>query len=150
MAMKETEGSLRAYFLLAGAIALVFSIRDLPEVTRIPIGSLPTDWMIAIYVPLIVRFGLGAAFLVAGIFLKPALLAGAGWIKHILVLALVLMASNGILIVAVLGTDMGLPGLITAIIGVAISFYLYASVTRLSIEAQARAAAGPRPSATVA
>jgi len=149
MAMKETEGSLRAYFLLAGAIALLLGIRDLGEVTKLSIGALPTDWMIAIYVPLIVRLGLGAAYIVAGIFLKPALLTGAGWIKHILVLALMLMATNGVLVVAVLGVDLGKQGLVTAIIGVAVTFYLYASVTRLAAEAQARAAALAPPTARV-
>lgn len=148
--MKETEGSLRAYFLIAGVISLLLGIRDLSDVTKVPIGSLPTDWLIAIYVPLIVRLGLGAAYIVAGIFLKPALVTGAGWIKHILVLALMLMAANGVLIVAILGTDLGMQGLVTAIIGVAITFYLYASVTRLAAEAQSRATAPAPSSAKVA
>jgi len=150
MAMKETQGSLRAYFLIAGAIGLLFGLREIAEVSKLSIAALPTDWMIAIYVPLIVRLGLGAAFIVAGIFLKPALLTGAGWIKHILSLALVLMIANGVLIAAVLGADVGRQGLVTAIIGVAITFYLYKSVTRLSAEAQARAAAPAPPSARVA
>jgi len=149
MAMKETEGSLRAYFLIAGVVSVVLGIRDLSEATKIPIAALPTTWLIAIYVPLIVRLGLGIAYVIAGIFLKPALVTGAGWIKHILVLALVLMAGNGILIVAVLGVDLGMQGLVTAIIGVAITFYLFASVTRLAVEAQARAAAPAPPAARV-
>jgi len=149
MAVKETEGSLRAYFLFAGVVSVLLGISDLSKVTEIPIAALPTDWMIALYVPLIVRLGLGAAYLVAGIFLKPALLTGAGWIKHILILAIVLMAGNGVLIVAVLGTDIGMQGLVTAIVGVAITFYLFASVTRLSAEAQARATAPVPPSARV-
>ena len=150
MAMKETEGSLRAYFLIAGAISLLFGLREIAEVSKLSIAALPTDWMIAIYVPLIVRLGLGAAFIVAGIFLPRALLTGAGWIKHILSLALVLMIANGVLIAAVLGADVGRQGLVTAIIGVAITFYLFRSVTRLSAEAMARAAAPAPPSARVA
>ena len=143
MAMKETEGSLRAYFLLAGAVSLLLALRDLGQVIKIPIASLPTDWMMAIYVPLIVRLGLGVAYFVSGIFLKTALPTGAGWIKHILVLGLVLMTSNAVLIVAILGTDIGRAGLVGAIIGVAITVYLYKSVTRLSAEAVARVAAPP-------
>jgi len=143
MAMKETEGSLRAYFLLAGAISVLMSARDLAQVIEIPIASLPTAWMMAIYVPLIVRLGLGAAYLVSGIFLKAALPSGAGWIKHILVLGLMLMTSNAVLIVAILGTDVGRAGLIAAIIGIAITVYLFKSVTRLSAEAARRVAAPP-------
>lgn len=143
MAMKETEGSLRAYFLLAGAVSVLLGLRDLAQVTKIPIASLPTDWMMAIYVPLIVRLGLGAAYFVAGIFLKVALPTGAGWIKHILVLGIVMMTSNAVLIAAILGPDVGRAGLIGAIIGVAITVYLYKSVTRLSAEAVARVAAPP-------
>jgi len=150
MAMKETEGSLRAYFLIAGAIGLGLGLKELGEVSKLPIGALPTDWMIALYVPLIVSVGLGVAYIVAGILLKSALLTGAGWIKHILALALVLMTTNGILITAVLGPDVGRQGLVSAIIGVAITFYLFKSVTRLSAEAQARAAAPAPPPARVA
>ncbi len=143
MAMKETEGSLRAYFLIAGAISVLMSLRDLGAMSDIPISSLPTDWMMAIYVPLIVRIGLGAAYIGSGIFLKPALTTGAGWIKHILVLGMVLMTSNAVLIAAILGPDVGRAGLIGAIIGVAFTIYLYKSVTRLSAEAVARVAAPP-------
>ena len=143
MAMKETEGSLRAYFLLAGVISILLSLRDLGQVIELPIATLPTDWMVALYAPLITRLGLGVAYLVAGIFLKAALPSGAGWIKHILVLGLVLMSSNAVLIVAIFGTGFGLAGLIVAIIGVAIAAYLYRSVTRLSAVAVARAAAPP-------
>ncbi|MBA3452804.1 MAG: hypothetical protein H0T42_06925 [Deltaproteobacteria bacterium] len=143
MAMKETEGSLRAYFLLAGVISILLSIRDLGAATEIPFSALPTDWMMAIYVPLITRLGLGAAYLVAGIFLKTALPTGAGWIKHILVLGMVLMTANAVLIAVVLGSDEGSSGLIGAIIGVAITVYLYKSVTRLSAEAVTRAATPP-------
>ncbi len=143
MAMKETEGSLRAYFLIAGAISVLMSLRDLGAMSDIPIASLPTDWMMAIYVPLIVRIGLGAAYIVAGIFLKTALTTGAGWIKHILVLGMVLMTSNAVLIGAIIGPDVGRTGLISAIIGVAITIYLYRSVTRLSAEVVARVAAPP-------
>jgi hypothetical protein len=149
MAMKETEGSLRAYFFIAGAISIVFSLRELGAASKIPISALPTDWMLAIYVPLITRLGLGVAYLAAGALLPTALPTGAGWIKHILVLALVLMASNAALIAVVLGADVGRQGLIGAIIGLAITVYLYKSVTRLSAEAMARAAAPAPPSARV-
>ena len=143
MAMKETEGSLRAYFLLAGAISVLMSLRDLDAISGTPMSSLPTDWLLAIYVPLIVRLGLGAAYFIAGILLKTALPTGAGWIKHVLALGFVLMTSNAILIFAILGTGVGRAGLIGAIIGVAITVYLYKSVTRLSAEAVARVAAPP-------
>lgn len=143
MAMKETEGSLRAYLLLAGAISIVLSLRDLGAYSDVPMASLPTDWMLAIYVPEIVRLGLGAAYLIAGIFLKAALPTGAGWIKHILILGLVLMTSNAVLIFAILGTAVGRAGLVGAILGVAITLYLYKNLTRLSAEAVARVAAPP-------
>jgi uncharacterized membrane protein YccC len=53
------------------------------------------------------------------------------------------MTSNAVLIFAVLGSEVGRAGLIGAIIGVAITIYLYRSVTRLSAEAMARVAAPP-------
>jgi hypothetical protein len=143
MAMKETEGSLRAYFLLAGVISILLSLRDLGAASDIPIAALPTDWMIALYVPIITRIGLGVAYIAAGSFLKAALPMGAGWIKHILVLGVVLMTANAMLIGAVLGSDSGSEGLIGALIGIGITIYLYRSVTRLSAEAIARTAAPP-------
>ena len=149
MAMKETERSLRTYFLVIGVIAILLSVRDWSAVTGFS-DILPLDWKVAIYVPIISRAVIGVGFLIAGVRLPDALLAGAGWIKKLLVFSAAMLFINGALATAILELDAAQAGIVGAVIGVLITAYLYRSVTRLSAEAIERAGiAAPPPTAKV-
>ena len=145
MGMKETEGSLRAYFLIVGVISVLLGLRDLGQLKELRGLTLPLDWMLAIYVPLITRFALGIAFFVAGIVLKSALLTGAGWIKTMLVISGVMLFINGALVAGVIGTETGRGSIVGAVIGLVITIYLHRSVVRLAKEAADRAGIPPAP-----
>lgn len=149
MAMKETERSLRTYFLVIGALAILLSVRDWSSIRGIS-GLLPFDWKIAVYVPIVSRVVIGVGFLIAGVKLPQALLAGAGWIKKLLVFSALMQFVNGALVTAILEIDAAQAGIVGAVIGVLITVYLYRSVTRLSAEALARAGIpAPPPAAKV-
>jgi hypothetical protein len=149
MAMKETERSLRWYFVIGGAIALSLALRDWSAIKGLS-DLLPFDWKIAIYVPIASRLIIGVGFIVAGAKLPAALLTGATWIKKLLVFSAAMMFINGALATAILEIDAAQAGIGGAIIGLLITVYLYRSVTRLSAEAIARAGIPtPPPAAKV-
>ncbi|HEY5924751.1 MAG TPA: hypothetical protein VIV11_23890 [Kofleriaceae bacterium] len=145
MALKETEGSLRAYLIFAGAVSILLGLRDTSDLKDLEGVALPLDWTLAVYVPLISDFVLGAAFIAAGIRLKAELPRGAGWIKTMLVASGVMLFINGALIVSVFGTEIGRSGIGHALIGLAITIYLHRSVVRLAKEAAARDGIPPPP-----
>lgn len=140
MAMKETEGSLRAYFLVAGTISALLAFRDIDTASKLGkvLGSLPASWTLAIWFPIIARLVLGVGFIAAGVKLTSALPTGATWIKQLLLGAIAVLVIDAILIGAVLGTTIGREGLIGAVISLVITAYLLNSVRRLSDDAMAK------------
>lgn len=144
MAMKETERSLRAYFGLAGAIALLLAWRDWSSI-RDFVHVLPFKYSVAFFVPMTSRIVIGVGFLAACARLPDALLTGATWIKKLLVFSGVMMFVNGALTTAILEVDAARAGLGGAVIGLLITIYLHRSVTRLAAEAAARAGIAPPP-----
>lgn len=138
MAMKETERSLRTYFLVIGVLMLLMALEEGSKLEGLTF-ALPADWKVALYVPLASRVVLGAGFLIAGINLYDSLLTGAGWIKKLLAFSLVMMCINGALVTAILDLDAAQSGIVGAVIGALIVVYLYRSVTRLSAQAIKRA-----------
>jgi hypothetical protein len=147
--MKETEGSLRTYFVVFGVIALLISVRDWSRIRAFS-TMLPLDWKIAMYVPIATRVVMGIGFFIAGIKLPQALLSGAGWIKKLLVFCAVMIFVNGALATAILDLDTGKSGIVGAVVGLLVTGYLYRTVTRLAVEAQQRAGLpAPPPAAKV-
>jgi hypothetical protein len=145
MAMKETERSLRWYFLLAGGITVVVALITLSDLSKLP--PLPTKLTAPVWYSAISRLLFGAGYLVAGFSLKNALLSGGRWIQHLV------MASGASLILELVwnlanqsggsGAYQGgyvAGGLIGIGVRIAIVAYLYANIRRLSAEAQARTA----------
>jgi len=96
--------------------------------------------MFALWVPILSRAAICVGFLLAGIKLKAALPTGATWIKNLLLASIALLVLDSMLIVGVLGQELGRGALIGQLIGLGITAYLLASVRRLSAEAMARAA----------
>jgi len=145
MAMKESQGSLRAYFLLAGAFSVLMAFKDISDISKLDISVLPGGQKAALYIPIITRLLLGCGFVFAGIKLESALLTGATWIKKLLIISGAMLFINGALITAEFGTDLGQRGIIGALIGLAITVYLYRTVARLAAEAATKAGIAPPP-----
>lgn len=140
MAMKETERSLRWYFLLAGTVSVLLSLRDISAASKLTtmLGSLPGSWQLAIWFPIIARLVLGVCYVAAGIKLRAALPLGATWIKQLLLASIVVLVTDAVLIGSVLGMEIGQSGVTQSIIGLVITAYLLASVRRLADEAMAK------------
>ncbi len=136
MAMRETEGSLRAYFLIAGTISALLAFRDIDAASKL--GSLPASWALAIWFPIVARLVLGVGFIAAGIKLKSALPTGATRIKQLLLGAIAVLVVDAILIGAVLGSNFGREGLVSAVVSLGVTAYLLSSVRRLADEAMSR------------
>lgn len=145
MGMKETEGSLRAYFLIAGAVSIAMALRDISSVGKLDVSVLTGGQKAALYLPIATRLLLGCGFVFAGLVLKRALVAGPRWIQQMLVISGAMLFINGALITAELGVEVGRAGITGALIGVAITIYLYRSVGRLAAEARAKAGVVPPP-----
>ncbi len=142
MGMRETQNSIRAYFLLAGAGALILGLRDLSTVSRVGsvLGSLPLSWQLALWFPLLTRIALGASFIWAGVQLPTVLPRGAGWIKTLLLITMVVQLIDMVLVASVLGSDLGTPELAKSLIAMLVAGYLLANLRRLAEEAMAKAA----------
>jgi hypothetical protein len=137
MAMRETERSLRGYFLAAGVIAMLLGLRDIDAANKLP-GGLPMSWKLAIWFPIVARLALATGFLAAGAKLKAALPTGATWIRQLLVGCVLVQVVDAALIGSVLGMEVGRAGLIGSLLGLAVTAYLYANVRRLAAEAMAK------------
>lgn len=140
MGMRETERSLRWYFLLAGTVAVLLSLRDISAASKLTkvLGNLPASWQLAIWFPIIARLVLGAGYVAAGVKLRTALPLGASWIKQLLLVSIVVFVTDAVLIGSVLGMDIGQTGVTQSIIALVITAYLLASVRRLADEAMAK------------
>lgn len=134
--LKETEKSLRAYFLLFGAIGALVGLAQVKDYQQLSALGLPTSWSTAILLQLVTTTAIGIGYFIAGIRLKAALLTGAGWIKTMLFVSLGLIVVNAIYINAVIGSELAGSSMSRAVIAGAITLYLISNVRRLSHEAQ--------------
>lgn len=146
MGMRETERSLKAYFLVAGGLSTLSALANLGALRELGPLQLPLVWTLVIWTGVITRLVLGPAFLVAGIQLKAALPNGATWIKQMVVIAGAASAAQLALVVLALSDSRDTSperALISgpawgAAIGVALAAYLYVNIRRLSAEASLR------------
>ena len=143
MGMRETTRSIRAYFVIAGALAMILGFRDLSMISKIGsmLGSLPMSWQLALWFPLLSRIALGACFIWAGVQLPTALPRGAGWIKTLMLVTMVVQLIDMVLVASVLGSDLGTPELAKSLFAMLIAGYLLANIRRMADEAMANAAA---------
>lgn len=128
MAMKETVGSLRAYLILSGLLGAVSYLGPLSEAE-----------------------GLAAVILVAGLFVALLYLYLGVRLKHLLSTApnqplLILRVGAGYLILvcllAAVGGD-GLAGSAMAVVGLLMTWYVYANIRRLGAAGAGVDAASP-------
>ncbi len=120
--MQETPRSLRAYFIVAGALGLWTSV----SLAAVPGGPLEVAQSV-----FAAAFGL--AFIVAGAVLPRALRDGTNWILKLLI-------ANGAYAVVRMGflllAGHGSAGIFGVVVALAITAYLYANVLRLEREAR--------------
>jgi hypothetical protein len=128
MGMRETARSLRAYFIVVG---LLSGVPNVLALLAEPMG-LGTVFSLA-------AVGLAVAYLYLGIRLKVLLLTAPGQITT------VILAGGALIIVALIISLLAgsAPGLIQAVIGLLITWYLYTNVRRLASESAANAASSP-------
>ncbi len=140
MGMRETERSLRWYFLLAGTIGIAMSVHDIVTILKLGdlLGSLPASWMLALWFPTLARLALGSGFVLAGIGLRAALPRGATWIKKLLLASLAVQVVDAILVAWVLGRELGQASVTTSIVVFAVTAYLLANLRRMADEAVAK------------
>jgi len=133
MGMRETVGSLRAYFILSGLAGIFSALR---------INLLNASTMGAIVE--VVTIGFSLAFVYVGLALSKLLRRSAGRITTLL------YVSAGWTVFAFLLSIFAGPtalGLSTLILSLLILWYLLKNVRRLAVEAQQAAPSGPPPSA---
>jgi len=136
MGMRETEGSLKAYFIVAGVLGALVTVNDLNGIGAVS-SLLPASWKLPIYAHDLVRIALSVGFIIAGARLKAELPRGARWIQQLLLLGLVMQLGTTIWLGALIGGQV--PGLyIPALVGMLITAYLLHNLRRLAAEAMAR------------
>ena len=128
MAMKETVGSLRAYFFLAGIASAGNHIVNLNVMTR-------TGAIGAIGVTItVVGLSLAIAYVYLGVRLKFLLVASPQQITAVLIAGAVFL---GLLLLLSLLAGLRIGALIYTLIGWLITWYLYVNAKRLAREAHA-------------
>lgn len=145
MGMRETTGSMRAYFVVAGALSAISGLAGLGRA----VPEISLSQRLELLVTSAGHLALGVAFIVAGVVLPQALVTGAGWIKRLLVItgcfsvAQLLVGAGEY---AAAGSAAGaapeialaaMSGLVFgAVVGIAIAAYLYVNLVRLSAAAR--------------
>jgi hypothetical protein len=147
MALKETQRSIRIYFGLVGALALLGGLYDINELSRLHGFTIPFTWTLAIYLPLAGHIILGIAYLVLAVQLPRDLVMGARWAPRLLVATVIFLVFDAALTTAVFGFALAQREVVRSLLGLAICVYLFNSIRRLSEEARVQAGVPPEPPA---
>jgi hypothetical protein len=143
--LKETPRSLRLYFIVVGTIATLLAFATLGDATKVSATSGIVK--LALWVPVLGRLVLGPAFLFAGLTLGRSLESGATGTKNLVKLAAAVVVAEVVLFAVAansLATSKNSAELMGGAVGRALIpllllWYIYASLQRLSTEAQQRA-----------
>jgi vacuolar-type H+-ATPase subunit I/STV1 len=127
MGMKETPGSLQAYFLIVGLLSGAANLSGLKDAHGAIIAGIVTGLAVSV------------GFFLAGLRIKAELPKGAKSILNLLVFVMILDAIQLALVLATAGTGSTM-ALAVAGISILIAVYLYANVKRLAAEAQSKPA----------
>jgi len=142
--LKETERSLRAYFILVGVLGTLLALSGVDDASKTAPMARSIVVTLAIWFPPLAHLVLSPAFVVAGVTLKRALETGAPRTKLLVKLAAAAIAVEVVLGVAALNSLLGaldaaeLTGraFVRALIPLLILWYIYASLRRLADESQ--------------
>lgn len=144
--LKETERSLRVYFVIVGVIGTLLALAGLNEASKISPIAPSIVVTLAIWFAPLAHLVLAPAFVVAGIRLKAALETGAPRTKQLVQIAAATLVVEGVLGVMALkrlGASQDTAELVgrafgRALIPLLILWYIYASLRRLANESQRR------------
>jgi hypothetical protein len=143
--LKETERSLRAYFIFVGVIGTLVALSSLSDASKgTPMKSMLVT--AAIWFPPVAHLVLGPAFVIAGIRLRRALESGAPGTRQLVKIAALVLVADVVLYLAALnsigagGDTAELAGRAfgRALIPLLILWYIHASLRRLADESQQR------------
>lgn len=135
MAMKETVGSLRAYFMIAGALSALGAINSLFQLPALdaPIAS---NFFSMLWINVLAALAFGIGFVIAGYKLKEALAnRSTGWIEKLLVAMIGMLVLQTGSLVLLSDFQPGAVVMVPLALRLAIDLYLLLSVKRLAAEA---------------
>jgi hypothetical protein len=148
--LKETERTLRAYFIIVGALGVIAALLALSALFAQGSSGkhppVPTSAVVplAILFPALARLVLGSAFVMAGFGLKRALETGARWPLTLVKVAAAVVVVDVVLSAAVANT-VAAPGRAAQLTGEAIGgavipllllWYIHSNVRRLANESR--------------
>jgi hypothetical protein len=133
MAMRETVGSLRIYFIIAGSLSVLDSFNDMRDLGELLAGSL--SFMTWINIAAALAFGIG--FVIAGVQLDSALATRSPWIAKMLLAMIGMLALQTALLLFLSDFAPGTVEMVWLALRLAIDLYLLHSVRRLAAEALA-------------
>ena len=140
MAMRESEGSLRVYFLLAGVIGLA-NARGTAS-TALGLTHSPTGHMAVLWGLIAATAAVSVGYVAAAIRLKSALPLGAIWVQRVLLAGFIVCLVHAIFSSSLVDTDDARTGgIVGTVIAMLVTTYLLVNVRRLVGEARARAVA---------
>jgi hypothetical protein len=127
MGMKETPGSLQAYFLIVGVLAGIANASWLKDAKGAMIAGIVTGLAVSL------------GFIIAGLRIKSELPKGATSILRLLVFVIILQGVELAVVLATAGMRATREIVIVGI-GLVIALYLYMNVKRLAAEAKGKPA----------
>ncbi|HEY0478401.1 MAG TPA: hypothetical protein VGD37_12840 [Kofleriaceae bacterium] len=144
--LKETERSLRAYFLVVGVFGTLVALQGLGDATKASPMATSIVVTLAIWFPPLAHLVLAPAFVVAGITLKRAIAGGAPRTKQLVKISAAAVTVECVLRVVALNrlgaiqssAEIAGRAFGRALIPLLILWYIYASLRRLADESQRR------------
>ncbi|HMG52608.1 MAG TPA: hypothetical protein VK601_03980 [Kofleriaceae bacterium] len=144
--LKETERSLRAYFIVIGVLGTLVALSELGHASKASPIARSIVVTLATWFPPLAHLVLAPAFVVAGITLKRALERGAPRTKQLVKISAAVIAVECVLGVVVLNSlgamqsssELAGRAFGRALIPLLILWYVYASLRRLADESQRR------------
>jgi uncharacterized membrane protein len=144
--LKETERSLRAYFIVVGVVGLISGLVSLGAAAKTALIERPIVVTLTLWFLPLVHLVLGSAFIVAGITLKRALRVGAARTKQLVLVAVAATMMECVLGVVALNSlgarqdaaEIAGRAFGRALIPLLIFWYIYASLGRLANESRQR------------
>jgi hypothetical protein len=136
MGMRETVGSLRAYFIIAGslsALGAILSFNDMRDLGEPLTGSL--SFMMWINIAAALAFGIG--FVIAGVQLDSALETRSRWIEKMLLAMIGMLALQTASLLFLSDFALDTVEMVLLALQLAIDLYLLHSMKRLAAEALA-------------
>jgi hypothetical protein len=143
--LKETERSLRAYFIVVGVIGTLIALGGLSGASKLPLSGASALLAFSVWFPPLARLVLGPAFVITGIGLKHALENGAPRARLLVKAAAAVYVLEAVLFAAMASSIGGrdtsyLAGQAfgRAVIPLVILWYIHASLKRLAQESHQR------------